>query len=85
MLTYYHYLLSGFFAATCAASALVGSTTSTLPRLTLSTPTDADATETVDVSYRGSGRADDAPKEQHSSQKKLVAHRGSGRIDPASM
>ena len=85
MLTYYHYLLSGFFAATCAASALVGSMTSTSPALTLSTPPETDAAETVDVSYRGSGRANDAPKEQHSTQKKLVAHRGSGRIDPASM
>lgn len=50
---------------------------------TLSTPTEADSAETVDVSYRGSGRIDNAPKEPQSSQKKLVAHRGSGRIEPA--
>ena len=85
MLTYYHYLLSGLFAATCTTSALVGSMTSTLPAHTLSTPTEADSAEMVDVSYRGSGRVNDAPKDEQSTQKKLVAHRGSGRIEPTPM
>ena len=82
MLTYYHSLLSGLFAATCAISTLVGSMTLTSPAPTLSTPTEADSAETIDVSYRGSGRIDDVPKEPQGSQKKLVAHRGSGRIEP---
>ena len=85
MLTYYHYLLGSFLAATCVVSALVGSTTSASSSLTLSLPAEAESTETLDVSYRGSGRVDDAPKEQQDSKKELVAHRGSGRIDPASM
>ena len=89
MLNYHHYLLSGLFAATCATSTLIGSLTgsvsSTSPVLAPSLSAETNAAETVDVSYRGSGRIDDAPKEQQSSKKKLVAHRGSGRIDPASM
>ena len=89
MLTYYHYLLGGLFATTCAVSTLVGSTvgptTSVSPSLVRSLPAEADSIETLDVSYRGSGRVDDAPKEQQNRQKKLIAHRGSGRIDPASM
>ena len=83
MLTYYRYLLSGLFASSCAAFALVGGMNSPTPALTLLAPTEADSAETVDVSYRGSGRVeDDAPKEQQSTQKKLIAHRGSGRIEP---
>ena len=89
MLTYYHYLLGGLFAATCATSTLVGSlagsTASISPARTLSLSAEAGATETVDVSYRGSGRIDDAPKEQQNGKKKLVAHRGSGRVYPSAM
>lgn len=85
MLTYYHYLLSGLFAVTCTTSALVGSMTSTLPALTLFTSTEADSADMVEVAYRGSGRVDDAPKEEQGTQKKLVAHRGSGRIEPTPM
>lgn len=85
MLTYYHYLLSGLFAATCTANALIGIMRPASPVLTLLTPTGADSAEAVDVSYRGSGRIDDVPKDQQSTRKKLVAHRGSGRVEPASM
>ena len=87
MLTYYHYLLGGLFAATCVAGNLIGSFNLTPPTSTLAAPSvdSIDSNETIDVSYRGSGRVDDAPKEQQGRRDKLVAHRGSGRIDPASM
>ena len=89
MLTYYHYVLSGLFATTCATSALVGSltdsTTSTSFAPILPTPIEINSAGTVDISYRGSGRIDDVPKEQQRNQKRLIAHRGSGRVEPASM
>ena len=85
MLTYYHYLLSGLFAASCAAIAFVSPTATPLPHSTLSTSTEAESAETIDISYRGSGRIDDVPKEESGAKKKLVAHRGSGRVDPASL
>ena len=89
MLTYYHYVLSGLFATTCATSALVGSLTESMASTSLAPISpmlaETDSAEMVEVSYRGSGRIDDVPKEQQRSQKKLIAHRGSGRVDPASM
>lgn len=83
MLTYYYHLLSGLFAVTCAASVFAGP----LAANRHPTPTDlleAESSETIDVSYRGSGRLDDVPKEETSNQKKLIAHRGSGRVEPDS-
>ena len=85
MLTYYHYLLSGLLAASCATISFIGPTTDVSPDFTSSTPAEAETSETIDVSYRGSGRVDDVPKEQSSGKKKLVAHRGSGRVEPASL
>lgn len=85
MLTYYHYLLSGLLAASCAAISYIGPVAETSPNLTSSSSVEVETSETIDVSYRGSGRVDDVPKEQSSSKKKLVAHRGSGRVEPASL
>ena len=81
MLTYHHYL-SGLFAISCAASVFISPTAAI--RYFTSPSTEAETSETIDVSYRGSGRIDDVPKEE-SGRKKLVAHRGSGRVDPSSL
>ena len=85
MLTYYHYLLSGLLAVSCAAISFTGSMAEVSADFTSPTSAEAETSETIDVSYRGSGRVDDVPKEQSSSKKKLVAHRGSGRVEPASL
>ncbi|MGD1863874.1 MAG: hypothetical protein ACFB0D_04900 [Phormidesmis sp.] len=90
MLTSSHYLLGGFLAVSCAIGALLqpnSSATSNLPQSIFGEP----GHETVDISYRGSGRVDDYPipkKNSYSSfsaGKGVVAHRGSGRIRPSSI
>ncbi len=39
--------------------------------------------QSVDVSYRGSGRLEEKPTDRNNTRNSAVAHRGSGRVLPA--
>ncbi|MEL6553530.1 MAG: hypothetical protein AAFQ63_08740 [Cyanobacteria bacterium J06621_11] len=61
MLTSSHYLLGGFLASSCAAGMLLQNS---VPAASYLSPgvMDSSVNETIDVSYRGSGRADSDPE-----------------------
>jgi len=60
MLTTSHYLLGGFLAGSCAIGALLYPSNSNHSNLS-NTLFDTSVEETVDISYRGSGRVDEEP------------------------
>ena len=86
MLTSHHYLFGGFVAVSCATGLLSYSGTAfqNLPQLSSRQAASTQAlSETVDVSYRGSGRVGDNPTDiKETESKGPLAHRGSGRIRP---
>lgn len=74
-----HYLLSGFVAVSCATGLLSPQveTSADLPQMTSTNGQQ----ESLNLTYRGSGRLDENPVEQqHSDKRGPIAHRGSGRI-----
>lgn len=83
MLTSHPYLLGSFVAVTCvigtATNGLMTLQNNGLSGIGSMQPT---SVKTLNVSYRGSGRADDAPPEAEKTitDKRSIAHRGSGRI-----
>lgn len=93
MLTSHHYLLGGLIAVSCATGILSNGVTASQDWLPVSAePALSDSAETtvnaVDVSYRGSGRADSEPettKRRSYHNPRLFAHRGSGRVKPQQM
>ncbi|MGC1306229.1 MAG: hypothetical protein WA885_03285 [Phormidesmis sp.] len=86
MLTFYHCLLGGFIAVSCATSVFSSNADSSQIR------TQASAEETsadsLEIAYRGSGRVEDEPieekraEQQSNREKGPIAHRGSGRVIP---